>query len=323
MSFLGSVSRQSQAPSVPTGEVVATSTTYAGARAAVDVLVQQAEFPVAGVAIVGTDLATIERVTGRMSFARAAFGSLGSGLMLGLFVGLLLMITNPTIAPGTLIAVLLVAIGFSVIWSVISYAVGRRRRQFTSFTQVIARRFDVVVSAAEAGRARSALGTLAAPVGTVVGGERPAASPAAPAPVAPAQGGATTGSSAPDRLAASSAPPAWMPSGDGDRVDGSVPGGAPGQPIGGYGAAAPTPPAPSPSSAQGAGAGADAAGRAPGSASSSESAASRSSRPRTYGEAQDALRRRREAERLHERNLAASRPPAPASDEPGSSPEAR
>ena len=58
-------------PTLPKGETVATFETYPEAQAAVDTLAK-ADFPVKELAIVGTDLTTVERVTGKLSWGRAA-----------------------------------------------------------------------------------------------------------------------------------------------------------------------------------------------------------------------------------------------------------
>ena len=53
-------------PTLPRGEVVATFESYPGAQEAVDVLAR-ADFPVDKVSIVGSDLKSVERVTGKLS----------------------------------------------------------------------------------------------------------------------------------------------------------------------------------------------------------------------------------------------------------------
>lgn len=61
---------------------------YASAQRAVDYLSDR-RFPVERTAIIGTDLRTVERVTGRMTVARAALLGLGAGAWFGLLIGLL------------------------------------------------------------------------------------------------------------------------------------------------------------------------------------------------------------------------------------------
>ncbi len=142
--------------------MIASLDTYEAARAVVDGLAKQ-DFPVSTVSILGSHLRTVERVTGRMSFGKAALGAVGTGVMLGLFVGLLVLIVTPGVAIETLVAILPVAIGFSVLWSVIGYALNPQRRQFTSVMQVVATHFDVVVPREHAAKARNLLGSKASP----------------------------------------------------------------------------------------------------------------------------------------------------------------
>lgn len=188
---------RSRFPKVPEGDVIASLDSYEAARSVVDGLAKQ-DFPVSTVSILGSHLRTVERVTGRMSFGKAALGAVGTGVMLGLFVGLLVLIVTPGVGFETLIAILPVAIGFSVIWSVIGYAVNPQRRQFTSVMQVVATHFDVVVPRELAGKARGLLGTreqAVTPAPQQVPAQAPGVAPSAQQPssapgTAPAQIGA-------------------------------------------------------------------------------------------------------------------------------------
>ena len=82
-------------PTLPKGETVASFETYAEAQAAVDKLAK-AEFPVKELAIVGTDLTSVERITGTLSWGRAAGAGAISGAWFGTFLGLLFFIFAPT-----------------------------------------------------------------------------------------------------------------------------------------------------------------------------------------------------------------------------------
>ena len=77
-------------------ETVASYATYAEAQQAVDSL-SDAGFPVEVVVIVGHDVQLVERVTGRLTNARAAGAGAASGAWFGLFIGLLvgLFTTGP------------------------------------------------------------------------------------------------------------------------------------------------------------------------------------------------------------------------------------
>jgi hypothetical protein len=163
-------------PSVPKGETIASFETYAEAQAAVDALAK-ASFPVKELAIVGSDLTSVERITGRLSWGRAAGAGALSGAWFGTFLGLLFFIFAPTGATfGILISAILIGAGFGMIFSVVSYSVNRRRRDFTSVAQVLATRYAIVTEAAHAMRAREILGVSDAPAPV---------SPAAPAPTVP------------------------------------------------------------------------------------------------------------------------------------------
>ncbi|GLI28428.1 hypothetical protein ARHIZOSPH14_26700 [Agromyces rhizosphaerae] len=162
--------RGTKFPTVPKGDEAASFETYAEAQAAVDTLAR-ADFPVKQLSIVGTDLTSIERVTGRMSYGRAAGAGALSGLWFGMFLGLLFFIVTPNDqAFGVLFAALLLGAGFGMLFGLVTYTINRRRRDFTSVMQVAAGRYALIVEPGLGARARELLGTDASP----------APSPAAP-----------------------------------------------------------------------------------------------------------------------------------------------
>ena len=77
--------------SVPQGDTVGSYTSYLDAQKAVDYLADS-KFPVQLVSIVGNELKSVERVTGRLSYPRVALSSAATGAWFGLFVGLALML---------------------------------------------------------------------------------------------------------------------------------------------------------------------------------------------------------------------------------------
>jgi len=148
-------------PTLPEGRAVASYTSYPEAQAAVDRLVR-AEFPVRDVSIVGSDLKTIERVTGRLSYGRAAIAGAAAGAWFGLFFGLLLFIFSPASSTVAVMgAALLIGAGFGMLFRVVSYGLGRRFRDFTSVSQVIAGSYTLIIAGDQAERAEA---VLAAPV---------------------------------------------------------------------------------------------------------------------------------------------------------------
>lgn len=132
---------------------------YAGAQRAVDHLADH-EFPVKDVLIVGTDLKQVERVTGRLTTGKVAAGGILSGLWLGLFVGLVLALFTDDgfwslIASASLFGAL-----FGVIWALVGYAATRGRRDFTSISQVVATKYEVLCEHKHAAAGRELLAQL-------------------------------------------------------------------------------------------------------------------------------------------------------------------
>ena len=137
---------------------VAAYPTYDGAQRAVDYLGQR-DFPVGQVEIVGTDVRSVERVTGRLTRARLAGAGALSGLWLGVFVGIAAALLYAHFSLGLFLLTSVIGAAFGTAWSVLGYqAVTRRgRRRFTSVSRIRAGRYDVLVGHADADRARAIL----------------------------------------------------------------------------------------------------------------------------------------------------------------------
>lgn len=175
-------------PTLPRGEIVATFETYPEAQQAVDVLAH-ADFPVDKVSILGSDLKSVERVTGKLTWGRVALAGAASGAWLGIFFGLLLIVFSPTVSLGFVLAALLMGAGFGMLFGLVSYAINRRRRDYTSVMQVIATSYSVLVDTELGNRARNLLqsggaGEPAAPAGWTPPAQpqHPSDPPPAPAP---------------------------------------------------------------------------------------------------------------------------------------------
>jgi len=133
---------------------------YADAQKAVDYLSDH-EFAVQNCMIVGTDLRQVERVTGRLTRGRVAGAGALSGMWMGLFVGLIFALFDQK--NSTTWAVLAtVAFGavFGVVWAMLGYAATKGRRDFTSVSQVVATRYELLVEHKLAEQARGLLATL-------------------------------------------------------------------------------------------------------------------------------------------------------------------
>ena len=144
-------------PVLPRGEVLATYSTYADAQSAVDTLAK-ADFPVKQLAIVGNDLKSVERVTGKLTYGRVALAGAASGAWLGIFFGILFFLFSPTGSSLPFVfAALIMGAGFGMLLGIVSYAINRRRRDFTSTMQVIATNYQIIVDAPLVNRARNLL----------------------------------------------------------------------------------------------------------------------------------------------------------------------
>ncbi|WP_210439104.1 general stress protein [Nocardioides xinjiangensis] len=132
---------------------------YAAAQRTVDFLAD-AEFPVDQLMIVGTDLKRIERITGRLTWARIAVGGILSGLWFGVFVGLIFALFTTSDLWQVLLSTAFMGATFGLVWALIGYAFTRGQRDFSSVTQVVATKYEVLVENKHAARARELLAGL-------------------------------------------------------------------------------------------------------------------------------------------------------------------
>ncbi len=145
-------------PTPPSGEEVASYPTYLEAQRAVDHLADE-DFPVRLVTIVGTDLRMVERITGRLTYARVAGAGTLSGAWFGLFVGLLLGLFSSGFA--VVLPAMLIGAAFGMLFGIVSYAATGGKRDFTSSSQVVASSYAVLCRGSEdAARARLMLSRL-------------------------------------------------------------------------------------------------------------------------------------------------------------------
>ncbi|NKR43176.1 hypothetical protein A6411_22880 [Prescottella equi] len=146
-------------PTPPTGWPIGSYPTYAEAQRAVDYLSDQ-QFSVEDVTIVGVDLMQVERVLGRLTWAKVIGGGIVSGAWLGVFFGLLLGIFTGGFL-GPLLVGIFGGIVFGLISTTIPYAAARGTRDFSSTMQLVAGRYDVLCDPTTAESARDMLAKLA------------------------------------------------------------------------------------------------------------------------------------------------------------------
>lgn len=167
--MFGSAKPADEARTLPQGETVGSYTSYLDAQKAVDYLADQ-QFPVELVAIVGNDLKLVERVTGRLSYPRVALNGALSGMWFGLFVGVLLSFFTPNGSYFSIITSVLMGAAFFMLFGIVTYAMQRGKRDFTSTSQVIASNYDVLVGHEVAHEARRLLSQLPMGQGTAHSG---------------------------------------------------------------------------------------------------------------------------------------------------------
>jgi hypothetical protein len=140
---------------------LATYDTYEQAQRAVDYLADQ-QFPVENLAIVGTDLRQFERVTGRLTYARAAGAGAVSGAWFGLLLGILLWLFAGADERTALTLVGPIVLGalFGAAFGAAGYAATGGRRDFTSVSTILATRYEVMCEHKVVQQARDLLGRL-------------------------------------------------------------------------------------------------------------------------------------------------------------------
>lgn len=141
---------------------VATYRDYSSAQRAVDYLSDR-RFPVEHTSIVGTNLALVETVLGRLTTARAALTGAAAGAWFGLFIGLLFGIFTVT----NWVSVVITAVVIGAIWGAIfggvAHGMSSGLRDFTSTTSLRASEYAVNVDADFAEQARQLLAQSSAP----------------------------------------------------------------------------------------------------------------------------------------------------------------
>ncbi|HET9871628.1 MAG TPA: general stress protein [Propionibacteriaceae bacterium] len=130
---------------------------YAEAQKAVDFLADD-KFPVENLAIVGTDLKSVERVLGRKNWGTVIAQGAQSGVSTGLLVGLVMLIFGD---PRSVVLLLVVALAIGIVigisFNAMVYAMTQGKRDFTSVSQTVATRYEVLCEHKVAADARERL----------------------------------------------------------------------------------------------------------------------------------------------------------------------
>ena len=142
---------------IPNGTTVAEFEQYLEAVQYVDKLVG-ADFPTAMVAIVGSDLKTVERLQGKLSYAKVALNGAVAGSWMGLIFGILF--SGSPDATGALNfssvgSSIFIGAGAIMLLNVIRFSLTKNKRQFLSSSMVVASRYEVIVPNELADQARA------------------------------------------------------------------------------------------------------------------------------------------------------------------------
>lgn len=136
---------------------------YPEAQRVVDYLSDN-DFEVRNLAIVGTDLKSVERVTGRLTRGKVAAAGAVSGFWMGLFVGIAFALFSRDGQIGFLFTTPLLGAVFGLVWGQLGFTALTRggTRDFASVSQVIATRYEVLVEHRFAEAARELIATMPA-----------------------------------------------------------------------------------------------------------------------------------------------------------------
>lgn len=138
---------------------VGTFTTYEEAQKAVDFL-SDAHFPVENLAIVGTDLRSIERVLGRRTWGTVIGQGVQSGLSTGLMVAFLMWLFVPANFVVVLLSALGIGILIGILFAALGYWMSQGKRDFTSVSQTVATRYELLSEHKVASQAKELLAQL-------------------------------------------------------------------------------------------------------------------------------------------------------------------
>ena len=134
---------------LPNGATVAEFNTYPEAVSYVERILK-GDFPATSVAIVGTDLRTVERVRAKINYSKVALGGAMNGLWLGLFVYIIFgSSTQPgseqTVQLFSIGSALAVGAGVGMLFQVIRFSMNKSKRSFSSASSVVAKSYAVLV----------------------------------------------------------------------------------------------------------------------------------------------------------------------------------
>ncbi len=145
------------ANSLPNGTTVADFTNYAAAVAYVEQILR-GDFPATAIAIVGSNLSTVERIKAKINYGRVALNGAMTGSWLGLLFYLLFGTagTDQATQQFSLVSSLLIGAGIGMLAQVVRFSLAKNKRNFSSGSLVVAQKYEVIVPSELTGDAAQA-----------------------------------------------------------------------------------------------------------------------------------------------------------------------
>ena len=153
---------QPKLPTPPDGWPIGCYPTYEEAQRAVDYLADD-DFPLSDVTIVGVDLMMVERVMGKLTWGKMLAAGAMPGAWFGMLMGLLLTLFSTTAEMRYEPIMLGLGAGavFGALLAAASFGMNKGKRSFSSTSQLVAGRYDVLCQPRNAERGRDLLAKLA------------------------------------------------------------------------------------------------------------------------------------------------------------------
>jgi hypothetical protein len=135
---------------MPQGQVVAEFKQYDEAVNFVENLIKN-DFPSGLIAIVGSDLRSVERVRGKLNYGRVAISGLTTGAWIGLIVGIVFGGASGAGDPTQVSSVqsvwssALIGAGIGMLINVIRFSLAKRKRGFISQSSMVASKYQIQV----------------------------------------------------------------------------------------------------------------------------------------------------------------------------------
>jgi hypothetical protein len=134
--------------------------TYAEAQKVVDFLADS-KFPVQNLAIVGTELRTVERVLGRRTWGTVLLGGVQNGITTGLIMSLIFWAFMPVDNIWALfLYALAIGVLVGVVFAALTYWMSQGKRDFTSVSQTVATKYEILAEHKVAAQAREMARTM-------------------------------------------------------------------------------------------------------------------------------------------------------------------